>query len=90
MDLLKDIPQPVMVLIVAIFAWFFKDVWDTRKKTIEKNSDVTQQNTMALVELRVELRSIKELMGSFSSRIEKAEKDINVLHDYKRKVDNGL
>jgi len=84
MELLKEIPQSVLMVIVVVLLWIAKELWEMKKKSSSKEADLLQQNTFALIELKVEVKGLKEAISPLLRKIEGIEEDMNSLHDAKR------
>lgn len=92
-DLLVKLEPSLLVVIVISLLWLlkflFKDVWESKKKETEKRDFLLSQNTIALTELRVELKNLKELFLGIHAKQDKIEKDINALHKSRREELKG-
>lgn len=86
--ILGELPPPVLIALTVALLWLFKfifkDTWQSHKERMDKHDNLLQQNTLALTELKVELRNLKELFLSINSKQDKIEKDINALHKARR------
>lgn len=82
---LKNLPngtrESILSIILLVLIWIAKELWDSQKKDNYRKSDLLQQNTLALVELRVEVKALKEMITPLVNKIEIIEED---LHDAKR------
>lgn len=84
MELLKEVPQSVLMIIVLVLLWLAKELWEMKKKQSSKESELLQQNTIALIELKVEVKALKEVIAPLLRKIEGLEEDVNTLHEAKR------
>jgi hypothetical protein len=91
--MLSDIPGPIiaaaLMITSSLLIFLLKDIWSKTAKEKEKHDFILQQNTIALTELRVELKNLKELFMDVNAKTRKMEADINALHKSRRDKDNG-
>lgn len=60
----------------AVGVWALKELYAVFKDDKRKNTDALMQNTLAVVELRVELRYLKALLDE----VPKLRKDVDAAH----------
>lgn len=58
---------------LALLAFIVKDFWINRRKDIKENTQAISDNTKAIIELKVELKNIKEK----TDEIPELRRDIN-------------
>lgn len=90
MDLLKEVPVNLLLLIIAVLLWISKELWGLKKKELERDANLLLQNTQAIATLTTEIKSLKEWLLSFNTRLDNSEKDLDALHQFKREhMKNG-
>ena len=57
--------------------WFFKDWWTDRKEIKQRQSQALLENTMAIVELRIQVKQLND----FLMIIPKLKADVDLAHD---------
>lgn len=88
--LLEQLPVAALVLLVMglfqLLKFLFTDKWESSKAEMSKRDIALQQNTLALTELRVELKNLKDLFLSINGKQTKLEGDVNALHKLRREA----
>lgn len=88
-SIIKDLPPSVQALIIVVLFWVANKMFNDRQKTSDKHDETLQQNTLALVELRTEVRSLKEVFYRVNTKVDNLESDVNALHRTKREKSNN-
>ena len=86
MESIKDLPVSV-IIIIAIFCGYVlhalvSRIIDRFLKQNDDNAEALQQNTLAITELRVEIKNIREIISDHY----KLRQDVNVLHERMRNL----
>jgi uncharacterized protein YoxC len=89
MDTLSEAPPYLLIAVIVVLCWLVKELWDYRKRISNKHDSLLQQNTLALVELKVEVKNLKETISPLLRKTEKLEKDVNSLHEARRQDRGG-
>jgi hypothetical protein len=81
MESIKDLPVSV-IIVVAIFCGYLlhaimSRIIDRHLKRTDDHDKALQDNTMAIMELRVEIKNIREIISDHY----KLRQDVNVLHE---------
>lgn len=95
MDILRDLPMPAVIAyctllitalwgVLRILSWVLSDWWSEKKKVEESNKDALQQNTLAIVELRTEVRHLNQ----FLHVIPKIQSEVELAHKLIRDLQN--
>lgn len=84
MDVLREVPTPILIVFIAILVWVLNKLWEVSQKAHEKKEDLLQQNTIALVELKTEMRNFRETLEKISRKVDNHDDDINALHKARR------
>lgn len=92
-ELLKGLPPSVLLsftagllalfyALIKVAAWFFTDWWADRKKSKEEQVSALTKNTLAIVELQVQIKQLNE----FLHIIPKLRNDVDLAHRFIREI----
>ena len=72
----------IFLIVIKEVASFIRDTFSSQQK---QNTQAMQENTLAIVELKVELKFIQRAL----EKLPEIEKDINVAHQKIRAIEQG-
>lgn len=79
-----EIKLLILTNIIAIAGVIFKEVYEAFKNNSKEQLKATQENTIAIVELKIKIEILLKAM----ERISKLESDVNAAHSALRSMKN--
>ena len=89
MDMVKELSPALLVITIGLLVYLLKflanDFWQDAKERGAKWETLINQNTMALLELKIEMKHIVETFQNLHTRVENIEDDLDAAHDKLRR-----
>ena len=89
-EALKEAPSWFLIIVILTLIWIYRDLKSDVKKDKDEQAKQSafslQQNTIALIELKSEVKNLNQNLMSMNTRMDNMEQDVDALHAWRREV----